>query len=287
MKQATPITPSINGGPALRRRTPRFPLHVCGLAVLLLLAPSSWAADTTPAPLSQVLDRVGKQVATFLDQFGQVTCTEVVVQESLRPNGKLDFKEQTTFDLLTMVDVSGDDVALDESRLPQQPQSQRQPSRPSKNPSLLVTNGFSTFLLVFHPSYQQAFEFSQMADDVESGKHLLHIQFRHIKGMRSPTALVLSDRAYPLDLQGTAWIDPDSGMITRIEAELGSNLDDLGLRVFRTEVQYAPVNVKGGALWLPASATIVVQTPRQHWRNVHSFANYKRFSVSTEAKANQ
>ncbi len=264
----------------------RLALHVSALAVLLLLAPRSWGADTAAAPLDQVLDRVGKQVATFLDQFGQVTCTEVVVQESLRPNGKLDFKEQSTFDLLTMLDVNGDDVALDESRLPQQ-QPQPQPSRRSKNPSLLVTNGFSTFLLIFHPSYQQAFEFSRMEDDMEGGKRLIHVQFRHIKGMRSPTALVLRDRTYPLDLQGTAWIDPDSGMITRIEAELGSNLDDLGLRVFRSEVRYAPVNVKDGALWLPASATIVVQTPRQHWRNVHSFTNYKRFSVSTEAKESQ
>jgi hypothetical protein len=149
-----------------------------------------------------------------------------------------------------------------------------------------VTNGFSTFLLVFHPLYQQAFEFSRLADVEDGGKRLLKVQFRHVRGMRSPTALVLRGRTYPLDLQGTAWIDPDSGMIARIEAELGSNLEDLGLRVFRSEVRYAPVIISGGPLWLPELATIVVETPRQHWRNIHSFTNYRRFSVSAEAKAN-
>lgn len=270
----------------MRRSTLRLALHVCGLVVLLFLAIHSWAADTPPTQLGPVLDRTGKQVATFLDQFGQVTCTEVVLQEKLRQNGKLDFEEQSTFDLLTMLSIDGDGVALDESRLarPQPQQPARRPKNSPQNSSLLVTNGFSTLLLVFHPYYQQGFEFSRMEDAMDGGKHFLRVRFRHIKDARSPTALLLRDRTYPLDLQGVAWIDPESGMIAKIEAELGSNLDDLGLRVFRSEVQYAPVKFKEAALWLPVSAIIEVQTPRQHWRNVHSFTNYRRFSVSTDAK---
>jgi hypothetical protein len=30
-------------------------------------------------------------------------------------------------------------------------------------------------------------------------------------------------------------------------------------------------------------ATIDVETPKQHWRNIHRFTEYKRFSVSTAA----
>lgn len=271
---------------AERGRTLRLLIQLGGIGVLLLLAMSSRAAEPPDAQLAPVLERTEKQVASFLDDFAEVTCTEVVIQEKLRKDGKAEFTEKSSFDLLTMLSIDGESIALDESRLPQG-QSQQPVTRRSKRQphSLLVTNGFSTMLLIFHPYYRQAFEFTRMEDEVEAGgKRLQRIQFRHIKGARSATALLLRDRMYPLDLEGVAWIDPDSGMITKIEAELSGALDDLGLRVFRSEVHYAPVQVKESELWLPTSAIIEVQTPRQHWRNLHTFKDYKQFSVSTDAK---
>ena len=281
MRPMEPITSS-----PLRRSNLRFALHVCAVALFLLLALRSWGAETAAPPLDQVLARTGQRVATFLDQFGQVTCTEVVMQEKLRRDGQVDVKQQQSFDLLTMVELSGDELRLNESRLPLPPP---RPAPRATTAPLLVTNGFSTLLLIFHPYYQPAFEFSRIADDTDAatGRHWLRLQFRHVKGMRSPTALLLHDRVYPIDLQGTAWIDADSGMIVKIEAELGSSLDDLGLRQFRSEVRYARVDFRGESLWLPLSATVEVQTPRQHWRNVHNFTAYRRFSVSTVANASQ
>jgi hypothetical protein len=34
--------------------------------------------------------------------------------------------------------------------------------------------------------------------------------------------------------------------------------------------------------WFPRQATVEVETPRQHWRNTHTFFDYQKFSVSTE-----
>ncbi len=256
------------------------------LTIVLSFALSGWAADQPAPALATLLDRTGKQVASFLDHFGQVTCTELVAQEKLRKDGKLEYRENAAFDLLTMVDITGTDLTLDESRLPQKQNAApgQSQAHPQKNSSLLVTNGFSTLFLVFHPFYQGSFEFSQLGDETVAGKALMRVQFRHVKGTRSPTALLLRGRTYPLDLQGVAWIDAESGVISRIEAELEFSLEDLGLRAFRSEVQYAPVKFKEADMWLPAMATIDVQTPRQHWRNIHQFTNYKRFSVSMDVK---
>jgi hypothetical protein len=33
-------------------------------------------------------------------------------------------------------------------------------------------------------------------------------------------------------------------------------------------------------MWIPESAMIDLETPRQHWRNLHRFTNYKRFDVN-------
>jgi len=246
------------------------------LALALVVAGLPPTAPAENAPADQ-LARTGSLVAAFLQQFADVKCTELVTQEKLGHNGKPEYKLDSVYDLLVTASTAGDQLALEESRL-----AERQPV-PAKPVSLLVTNGFSTLLLVFHPYYQGSFDFSRLPDEVVEGKRLLRIAFRHIPGRRTPAALVLRGREYPLDLAGTAWLDSDTGMIVKIDAEV-SSMEDLGLSALRSEVSYAPMRFGGAsqAWWLPVSATIDVQTARQHWRNIHRFTDYKRFSVDTE-----
>jgi hypothetical protein len=149
---------------------------------------------------------------------------------------------------------------------------------------LLMTSGFSTLLLVFHPYYQGSFEYQRLEDDV-AGRRLIRVSFRHVRGTRSTSALRLRGKDYPLDLEGTAWVHPDTWAIEKIEAHLASPLDDLNLRSLRTVVRYAPQHFQTAedAQWLPVEASIDVETARQHWRNVHKFQNYRRFSVKSES----
>jgi hypothetical protein len=83
-----------------------------------------------------------------------------------------------------------------------------------------------------------------------------------------------------------AWIEPDTGVITRIVADLGNMMADVGLKSLRTDVTYAPVPFRElkESYWFPVRASVEVETPRQHWRNLHVFDDYQRFSVSTEEK---
>ncbi len=39
---------------------------------------------------------------------------------------------------------------------------------------------------------------------------LIPIHFEHIKGRRTPAALALRGREYPLELKGTAWLNKQS-----------------------------------------------------------------------------
>ena len=96
-------------------------------------------------------------------------------------------------------------------------------------------------------------------------------------------------REYPLDLSGTAWIDAETGVIGKIEAGLESGMEDVGLRTLRSEIEYAPVSFQAPSqvYWLPAQATVEVESMHQHWRNIHTFSGYKRFSVSTKEHIEQ
>jgi len=155
-----------------------------------------------------------------------------------------------------------------------------------KNMSLLVSNGFATLFLVFHPYYANSFEFTDLGAEDLNGHTLEKIQFQHVRNMRSPAALALRGREFPLELSGTAWIDPRSGNLAKIVAGVEQGLEDIGMKSFRSEVSFAPVSFRDvkEAYWFPITATVQVETPRQHWRNTHRFTDYKRFSVSTEEK---
>jgi len=248
------------------------------LAALVLCLASSEPAAAQRENLDDLLARASQQVTTFLDQFSDVKCTEYVTQLKLGKDDKVEAKQESTFDYLVILTNAGGQFNFSESRLAEHS------GKHVKNLPLLVTNGFATLFLVFHPYYEGSFQFSQQEDDFIAGKRYVRVRFEHIKGTRSPTALVLRGREYPLELAGTAWIDPATGIVARIVAGLDSGLDDVGLRLLRSEVEYAPVPLREvkQTYWFPSVATIEVETPKQHWRNTHRFTDYKQFSVSTE-----
>jgi hypothetical protein len=157
-----------------------------------------------------------------------------------------------------------------------------------KNVSLLISNGFATQLLVFHPYYQPSFTFDRLQDVRSGNKTWAQIHFQHLKGRPTPAALLLRGREYPISLSGTALIDPENGTIQRITSELGSSMEDLGLKSFRSDVEYASMAFphESKTYWLPAQATVELNTPKQHWKNTHRFNDYNLFSVSVTSEVN-
>jgi hypothetical protein len=244
---------------------------------LFITAPPGAFADR---PLDETIGRAGKSVELFWQQFSTITCTEYVTQEKLGMQGKVEYKQQSSFDYLIMMSLKGDDLTVDESRLLQKSEGK------SKNLPLLTTAGFPTLLLVFHPYYQQSYRFELDGDEVAGGRRLVRVKFEHIPGTRSTSALALRGREYALDLRGTAWIDAETGSIRKMSAGLLAPMDDLNLKMLNTEVIYEAQrfpDTPDQPYWLPLTATIDVETARQHWRNVHKFSDYKKFSVKSES----
>ena len=237
-------------------------------------------SGTTSLPLPDLLSRVGKSVEIFWQQFPAVSCNELVSQSKLGNEGKVLYHQDSVFDYLVSMNYEGGDPMVDESRVLQKKAGKAQTL------PLLVSNGFPTLLLIFHPYYQGSFEYARIEDDVVDGKTLLCIRFQHLQGARSTSALRLRGRDYPLELQGTAWVDPDSMAITRITASLISPMDDVGLKAMESDVRYKAFQFASvqQPYWLPVVATVDVQTQRQHWRNTHQFTNYKHFSVNSESR---
>ena len=253
------------------------------LCVLAIIAGLSFVRPTAGAAgdeLDVVLERTGKQVASFLEVMSETNCTERVLQEKLGPNGKVIEKQESTYDYLIMMSTEGGDFNLVESRLA--PENSKQQKK--AHSTLLVSNGFSTLFLVFHPYYANGFRFTRDAEESVNGRTLTKIRFQHIPGMRSPAALAVRGREYPLDFQGAALVDAQTGVIHTLTASIDSGMEDVGLRSMRSEVKFAPVAFHDPpeSFWLPAAVVVDVETPHQHWRNTHEFSSYRRFAVNTK-----
>jgi hypothetical protein len=246
-------------------------------ALAAIFAAAQSASSTNP------VDIVQKKITAYLTSLADLHCTESVTQEKIAPNGHVADTERAKYDYLIMMGGSGDDFQLNETRL----STAKNAPKPTPVP-MLVSNGVPTVLLVFHPYYRDSFKFEAGAEEMVDGRALTPIHFQHIEGRRTPAALALRGREYPLELRGTAWLDKQAGEVVKIDADLERDMSDIGLRSLHLHVDYKPEKIGNSvsSLNLPALAVVDVTTPRQHWRNTHTFDAYKSFSIDVEQDPN-
>lgn len=258
----------------MRRKSNGYFRRCLLVMTLVMRCTPAAAADANP-----IVDRTSRQVAAFLDQMSDVKCSEHVTQLKLDKNGHTAYQESSSFDYLVLLQGSGDDLLLNESRLPAAHNTQRN----KKNVPLLITNGFSMLMLIFHPYYRNSFEFVALPDEIVAGERMAQVRFTHIPGTRTPAALAVRGREFPLELTGTAWIEPETGQVMKLKIGLAKDMSDVGLKSLTAEIDYDPVRLPGWTQTyrFPSVATVEVETLRQWWRNVHRFSNYKRFLVDT------
>ena len=84
--------------------------------LLPFLAILSAAGADVPAANGELLRRTAKSVDSFWDELQAVNCLETVDQQKLNPAGKSMFRQQTDFDYIAILQLTGNDLIVDESR---------------------------------------------------------------------------------------------------------------------------------------------------------------------------
>ena len=222
------------------------------------------------------LERARRLVEQFFEQSSNVVCEESITQTTLGKNGKPNYREESRYQYQLEASTAGGSLKLNESRDARKI-AFRDPAR-----TLLVTNGFTSILMIVLPQYEASYQFEGVSEEAVDGRMIDEIHYKSVPGGRSPAALQLRGKNYPLPLSGSIWIDKETGAIMRLTAEIDSSMSDLGLKGLTSDIHYALVQFHDPeeAYWMPLSATIDVETPLQHWRNVHRFTGYKRFRAT-------
>jgi hypothetical protein len=268
----------------------RLSLHFLALSVVCLALSANVLAQanaessstaTDPAFVERANDILAhsrKLIDQFFEQTSNVVCTEDVSQTIVGKNNKAVYKEESVFEYQMEANSRSGTFRLAETREPKKA-AFRDPYK-----TLLITNGFASMLLVLHENYESSYVFEPVGEEEIDGRVALKIHFSPVPGASSPAAVQLRGRNYPLQLKGELWIDEDSGAIVKLISSLDGNLEDLGLKELRSEIHYSLVKFHSPeeSYWMPASATIDVETPKQHWRNVHRLTEYKRFRATIQ-----
>lgn len=233
------------------------------------------AAQSTDG-LAALMEKTHAQAEQFAQQFSMLRYDDDVVAAKLKNNKKVAYQQETVYDSLLRVNFDEGQLHVDEQRL-----VAKAPRRLERRP-LLETFGFSVVEMIFHPYYEASFQFSDAGSDVEDGHAVEKIAFQHVPNTPSPILYQTIGPDRPLDISGTAWVDPASGAIYRIDVTASSAINDAGIKAIQTSVVFEPVVLQGqdGPELLPAKATIDLETPRQHWRNIHEFSDYRKYRVA-------
>jgi hypothetical protein len=239
----------------------------------------------TVALIAQALNPIesaSRVAEVFWDQFMAVQSIERVTQSKLEPDGKIISTKSMEFDYVASLKPKSAGVAVEESRVP------RSSAEPEAKASLLLTSGFPTLLLMFHPDFRDKFEFSESTQG-NAVAGVIRVAFRSRSQQHSMSAIRFNGHLYPILWRGYAWIDVSAGNVTRIEANLVAPMNEIGVSELRAEVEYklTPLREHQQTYMLPAKATIWLRTRSQHWRNVHEFSAYKAFTVTTSTRAQQ
>ena len=245
-----------------------------------LAAPRGLAADSR---LEGLLERAGGAAEKFWESLGSVSCIETMSQSKIGDKGKVLSQQSSVYDYVIVSGGRPGRPTVEESRVLQKEPQKRRPM------AFLVTSGFSVLWLVFHPYYQDGFEFSEDGQETIDGRPAVKVRFSQVAGTKSLSALKVRGQLYPLSIKGEAWLDDQTGAVLQIHSSLSEPKEELGLLVLDSSVRYQQVTFASAkkTCWVPVEASVEAKTKRQHWQNVHAFSGHKYFTVTSESSVSE
>ncbi|HKW62666.1 MAG TPA: hypothetical protein VJN89_08990 [Candidatus Acidoferrum sp.] len=230
----------------------------------------------TACNVAEVLEKTGKRIQEFVGNVDRFTATESLVHETLSRSGSVSRTEKRQYDYVVSIEeIRPGILDLEEY--------EGKGSVPVDPPGGMVTKGLSALALIFHPYYSGTFSMRCEGLATLDGKRAwqLYFQQRKDKPNQIRAYRAGSNRSYPIDLKGRAWIIADSYQILSLQTDLIAPVPDIRLATEHTAIEYGPVNFRSRGLdmWLPQAAEVYMGLKGKHIHRRISFSNYLLFAV--------
>jgi tetratricopeptide (TPR) repeat protein len=267
---------SLNGDLTLAASAPSLPESAWGPPGVDDVKPAVVASVTCPS--QQVIEGAGDRVKQLADNIMKFAAVEDMLHEQLDKFGRPISKTTRKFNYVASIsDNPPGFLQTDEYRDLRYGLTDL--------PDHIVTTGFVTLALIFHPSMRDSFDMACEGLGEWHGQTawLVHFQQRDDKPNRFADYVVGTQR-YPVKLKGRAWITADNLQIVRIESDLAKPLPQLSVE--HQIANYGPVEFKqqNVQLWLPQAVDIYLELNRHYYYRRHSFDHFMLFSVNSVDK---
>lgn len=234
--------------------------------------------------LATVLQKTGESVEAMFRSFPNTVSVERIRQERRGKDGKIKNSLDQSFQYLLLARPEKWGLGLEEYRTNARGE---QDAPVGLKDGLMLTAGFASAPLLFHPGYQAGSNFRYLGRQELEGRTLHVVAF----AQRPQTAKMIerfnTDNASVLVLlQGVAWIDAASYRIIRLRSDLLKPPSGIRLERQTTEIRFQQVPFKeiAAALWLPQEVAVTVDWKGKTFRNWHRYSDFKLFNVATEER---
>src|SRR5208337_1049196 len=239
---------------------------------------------TDQGQLDSILSAVGKTVAEFFRNFPNTSSLEQIHQEKLGRKQKVGATLDQKFNYLCFTPAEDWGPGFDEYRVDS---SGAHTSPQGLEDGFMLTSGFASASLLFHPTYQPQAAFRYLGRQKVKGRDTYVIAFAQqpAKARLSGT-FKFGEISKTTFSQGLAWVDSESYEITRLRTDLLMPLSEVRLERVTTEIDFGPVNFKSMAerFWLPQQVIVTVDWNGKLLRNQHRYSGFKLFNVEAKEK---
>ncbi len=236
------------------------------------------------AHLDAILAALGKNVADLFTGLPNICSVERVHQEKLNRDGKATSSQVYKFRYLALAPDHPWGPSVDEYRADGQGKG-GSPMDLSDNG--MLTEGFVSAPLIFHPAYQSGSSFRLLGRQKVKGRNTFVIAYA-----QDPAKTALSGTftygsiTRPTYTQGLAWIDVENYEIVRITSDLLTPLPQLRLGKETTDIEFNAVQFKQMAqkFWLPEAVTVTLNWNGRIYRNNHVYSEFLVSNVQSTQK---
>jgi hypothetical protein len=228
--------------------------------------------------LSSILQTAGENVEAFFRNFSNTSSSEEIERRAIATGSRRSSEIRSRYLYLMLARAGGEAEGLEEYRTDLK-------GRPLDSKALarggLLTSGFAAHSIYFHRNYQSGSRF-RLVGRTKKQPALDVVAFAEIPELsKTPIAVMTESGESRLWVQGFAWIDPQSGQVTRMRTELYAARADAGLQEQTTEIWFHEVKPGNHPVWLLREVKVRLKRAGWTFENTHRYSDYHLFSVET------
>jgi len=239
---------------------------------------------TDQAPLNSILSAVGKTVAESFANFPNTSSLEHIHQEKLQRKQKVPTKLDQRFRYLCFTPAQEWGPGFNEYRTDL---AGKEATPEGLGEGFMLTSGFASAALVFHPMYQSQSDFRYLGRQKVNGRDTYLVAFAQQPAKARFNGTFKSGTiSMATFTQGLAWVDAQSYQITHLRTDLLKPLQELNLERETTEIAYGEVHFNSltAGFWVPRQVTVTVDWNGKHLRNEHQYSEFQLFQVQATEK---